>query len=314
MRGAAAVLWVLIAVAIGGATAGAGAALRVPGTPLRFGAPIGSLDTTFTAGPTSTDTLAQSRRGPVTWFGVHATVTLSFRDGRLAEAAFEADSTSPATRAYIEDELAREGYRRRCARWDPDAHVCDWSGRAEIHLELSPRSLRATMKEAEPAPVAAALPASPAPATTVAPERTGPMTAREMEALARRAAQPTPPAPRPGGPAAPRIAAAARETVTVEEDLPMDIIAHMDDDSPSLLDSCIAVRPEAARRAGVFGTVTVKVGIDTTGAVSTAAVVRGVRELDQAALACARRYRFTAWNRNGRPPAFDRVITIRFTQ
>jgi TonB family protein len=313
VREAAAASLVLIAVAIGGATA-AGAALRVPGTALRFGAPIGSLDTTFAAGPAAADTLIQSRRGPVIWFGVHATVTLSFREGRLAEAAFEADSTSPATRAYIEDELAREGYRRRCTRWDPDAHVCDWSGRAEIHLDLSPRSLRATMKEATPAPVAA-VPALPAPARTVAPERTGPMTARDMEALARRAAQPPTPTPKPSGAGAPRNIAAARETV--EADLPVDEITamtHGADGDPVLVDSCDAIRPEAARRAGIFGTVFVRIQVDSTGLVSGAAVTRGIPELNRAALACARRYRFAPPLRAGRPYAFDRVVSIRFTK
>ncbi len=161
-------------------------------------------------------------------------------------------------------------------------------------------------------PVACVVTAA-APAKTVAPERTGPMTTRDMEALARRA-------PQPATPPQSLTFVTGRETVTVEPDLPMDVITHSDNverqgsDSPSLLDSCIAVRPEAARRAGVFGTVTVKVGIDTTGTVSSAVVVRGVRELNPAALACARRYRFTAWNRNGRPPAFDRMITIRFTR
>lgn len=236
------------------------AAVRLPGTALRFGAAPEVLDTTFVAVPG--DSTLLRRRGPMAFFGVPATATLEFRERRLVGGEFLADSLSPAAAAYIEDELVHQGYRRHCARWQPDAHTCDWSGRAEIHLEIAGRSARATVREAVPRLAAAA------------------------------AADPPSGAKPPG----------ERGDVVLEGG------------EPAVLDSCRAVRPVAARKAGVFGTVLVQVSVDTLGVVRRASVAHGVPELDEAALECARHYRFQPYLVGRRPQEFLKLIAIRFTR
>jgi TonB family protein len=281
----------VIAAALVGVTA-AGAATRIPGTTLRFGAPIASLDTSFAAMPATADTTADVRRGSLSFFGIPATATLTYRAGRLAGAEFDADSTSSAARAYMEDELAREGYRRRCARWDDEVHACDWSGPAELHLESSRTALRATAHEAAPRPVVADRPgAADTRSAPALPGRIG--GAAEADTA------------RPG--VAPAPADSSRARAIDAGPPPLDTEAQV-------LDSCLAVRPEAARRAGIFGTVMVKVAADTSGTVVSAIVVRGIPELDRAALACAHRYRFLPPVRGGRRQAFERLIAIRFAR
>lgn len=261
----------LILAALAGVVSGA---TRMPGTSLRFGAALTALDTTFVVPPDAVrDTTLDVRRGAATFFGIPATATLTYRDGRLAEAEFAADSTSPAARSYIEDELVREGYRRRCLRWTPESHVCDWSGPTDLHLELNGSAVRAKVRQAEPA--LAARPAPPARITRALPNLSPPRTV--IDSLAR--------------------LAAAAQVVAV----------------PQVVDSCTAVRPEPARRAGVFGLVVVDVLVNTAGAVDSTRVVRGVPELNKAALECARRYRFS-FDPGTSPAPTWMPITIRFTQ
>lgn len=106
----------------------------------------------------------------------------------------------------------------------------------------------------------------------------------------------------------------------MEPDLPIDqindVVNHIliPIDLLPVVDSCVAVRPEAAKRAGVFGTVQVKVVIDSTGVVKSATVARGVPELNRAALDCARRYRFARFTSSSPVDRTDRILTIRFTQ
>ena len=53
-------------------------------------------------------------------------------------------------------------------------------------------------------------------------------------------------------------------------------------------------------------------GIGTLGYVRHASVTHGIPELDDAALACARRYRFRPLVIGGRPQGFSQLLTIRF--
>src|SRR5437773_8638383 len=108
MRGPAVAALILVGLAVFARPAPA--ATRVPGTALRWGLAPDRLDTTFAAVPED----STKRRGAMAFFGVPAQATLRFADGRLVAVEFAADSVSPAAASYIEDELAREGYRRRC--------------------------------------------------------------------------------------------------------------------------------------------------------------------------------------------------------
>jgi TonB family protein len=286
----------LILAALAGEVSGAA---RVPGTSLRFGAALASLDTTFVAPPDARDTTVDVRRGAMTFFGIPSTATLTYRDGRLHEAEFTADSTSPAARAYIEDELVREGYHRRCARWTPDSHVCDWSGVAQMHLELNGRAVRARVRPAEPA-LAAAAPAPPPRGTRAVPNLSPPRTV--IDSLARLAAEPHPAIPRNMAARADSRVDSARASAASEPLRP-----------PIVVDSCLAVRPEAARRAGIYGRVVVSVLVNRDGHVAGTRIQQGVPELNDAAIECARRYRFS-FDPERSPAPMWTPITIRFVQ
>jgi TonB family protein len=267
MRGAAVAAGI---VALAWLHGGAAAATRVPGTTLRFGSGMDRLDTTFVALPG--DSTKPRRKGPVRFYGFPATATLEYHDQRLVIADLVADSISAAAVDYIEDELVREGYRRQCSQWQPGAHVCDWSGRTELHLEITGASVHARVKEAAPAPAVAVAAADP-----------------------------------PGSSADPM-------QVTADGKISHVDYIPIDGAGAAIIDSCSAVRPDAARRAGIFGSVDVRVTVDAAGKVKDATIMRGIAELNDAALACARRYTFEPVVWKGRPREFVRTLTIRFTQ
>jgi TonB family protein len=70
---------------------------------------------------------------------------------------------------------------------------------------------------------------------------------------------------------------------------------------PLAIETCKPVRPDAAKREGVFGRVIVRVLLDVDGRVLDARVDRSVPMLDEAALECARRFRFAPYVVSGRP-------------
>jgi periplasmic protein TonB len=72
------------------------------------------------------------------------------------------------------------------------------------------------------------------------------------------------------------------------------------------------VYPEAARRAGVSGTVLVQVLVRKDGRVGDARVVRSIPMLDPAALEAAWRWRFRPALSGGRPVACWVAIPLRF--
>jgi TonB family protein len=72
------------------------------------------------------------------------------------------------------------------------------------------------------------------------------------------------------------------------------------------------VWPDAARQAGVRGTVIVEVVIDTQGNVSSAKILRGIPLLDQAALDCVRQWRFEPQTWNDHPMSVAATVTVTF--
>ena len=72
------------------------------------------------------------------------------------------------------------------------------------------------------------------------------------------------------------------------------------------------VLPPAAGEAGVQGRVWVRALVDTSGAVEKAEIVRGIAELDSAAVAIARRCRFRPYAPDGVRVRFRVEIPVLF--
>lgn len=285
----------MLAVAAAGLLAVAGVAahdtsLRLPGTPLRFGTSLAQVEHELRmhAAPQATwSPPPPATRGAIAWhtglrfFGLEGTATLEFKDSVLVRAAVVVDHPSPHDIDYVEDDLARRGFRRRCEQRDGLSRRCEWTGRARVRLTTSAARLEASVEPLEP-------PAGPAPEAARAP---GPGAAGAEPAV------PAPPEtlslnlPRAAG--APGI----------PDTLP----------SPVVLDSCLAIRPEIARQSGVFGSAIVEVTVDAGGQVVASRVSKGVPMLDEAALACARRYRFAPLLWRGRTHPFRVALWIRTT-
>ena len=70
--------------------------------------------------------------------------------------------------------------------------------------------------------------------------------------------------------------------------------------------------PRAALERKIEGEVVVEFLIDTKGRVSRARVVQSVPGLDEAAIECVRKWRFTPELRNGRPIAAMARVPVRF--
>lgn len=73
------------------------------------------------------------------------------------------------------------------------------------------------------------------------------------------------------------------------------------------------VYPEAARRAGIQGTVTVQALVGTDGVVRDARVVDGIPALDAAALQAVRQWRFEPARAGGKPVAVWVSVPVRFS-
>lgn len=260
--------------AIAGATAAApDTPVRLPGTALRFGASLAQVQrvvrTQAVPGAFS-HTPTQSSPGAISWqtrlrfFGLDGAATLEFEDSLLVGAAVTVDHPSPHDIDYVEDDLVRRGFHRRCEMRSGINRSCEWTARARVRLTTSETNLVAT-----------------------------------LEPLVK-------PPPRVG-----TGAAALPETLRLS--LPGPAGAPDSLPGPVVLDSCRAVRPEIARQSGVFGRVMVEVSVDTTGRVVAARIARGVPMLDEAALECARRYRFAPCLWRGRAYPFRVALPIRFT-
>jgi TonB family protein len=167
------------------------------------------------------------------------------------------------------------------------ARHCDWTARAHVRLSTSETGLDAYLEPlaAPPGPVAGASTATLA--GTAAPAL--PETLRLSL----------------GDANGPPGAAPAPDSLPARPDsLP----------APAVLAGCQPVRPEIARQSGVFGRVLVEATVDSSGRVVEARVIRGVPMLDDAALECARQYRFAPCAWRGRTHPFRVTLPIRFTQ
>ena len=227
------------------------------------------------------------REAKMRCFGLDSDATLTFVSGSLAHAAFLLHDPSPHDIDYVEDDLARQGFQRRCAQRQGLDRRCTWMGPVVVEFVSSPTMVSLDVR----------LPTPPAPRP--APESLVPPPAPAAAAPAVAAAVAARPAVAPES--------AALETLWIAATgIPDSVVA------PRVIDSCRAVRPEAARRAGLFGRVGVEVLVDTSGVVIEARITRSIPALDPTALECARRYRFVPVQRHGRPVRAWVPLSIRF--
>ena len=247
--------------------------LRVPGTGLRFGMTLAMVHRRVATVEAPAPPGAVLRRAKLRCFGLDADAKLTFESGFLTRATFTVKDPSPREIDYVEDELARQGLRRRCTQRDGLDRRCEWTGRVRVEFVSSAGTLSL---DAGPPPGTTLAAPAPAPAATPAPAEPGPA---------------------PASPETLRMAASG-----APDSVP----------APPMLDSCQAVRPPAARDAGVFGRVRLEVLVDTTGTVIDARITRSVPMLDAAALECARHYRFEPPLLHGRPAQAWVPISIRF--
>ena len=70
--------------------------------------------------------------------------------------------------------------------------------------------------------------------------------------------------------------------------------------------------PEAARRAGIQGTVIVELKIGADGSVANARILRGIPQLDEAALECVRQWRYEPTLLNGQPAPVTITAIVSF--
>ena len=248
-------------------------ALRVPGTLLRFG-----LTDTLASARGFAPAAGGTRRGGCRFFGLVSQATLGFADGRLARVQFSVANVSPYEIAYVEDQLAAMGYKRRCAKSSPGESVCDWAGRALVHLEV-----RDTSRTAAVVPPGANALAPGGSLATGGRDQAAPPIVALVPVLPETLEVPVP------GRASPYAAA----MVTGETRAP--------------------VYPEAALRTGIQGRVWLIALVDTSGRVMEANVTHGIPELNDAALEAARDWRFEPRTLRGTPCRFRVLVPILFT-
>jgi len=305
---------------------------RIPGTKLHLGMTELQLIEmgAFTEAHPADAAGATARQGSVKFFGVECQATLYFREGYLARAHFEATGVSPNTQDYVEDQLRRGKLLRECTRFSPGDHACDWLGAVKVHLEIQKDKVDARVdppaKPWESEPEASAPASQPAPAAAAAPP---PATSASPPAstggsASSSVASPAPATSTPPGggaapvttPAAPAVAPEkAPETVaTLPETLKLSLPErNASSDWPRMTTVPKLVYPEAARRESVQGVVWVLVLVDTDGTVKSAAIDRGVRELNDSALAWVNKARFAPCVKDGHPCRFWVRVAARFT-
>ena len=265
--------------AVAPAAPGTGArGATVPGTALWLGMPIARLDSL----PAFRRTAAAPNRrsGSIRFFGLPCEAVIESELDHVTRATFTVAEASAHSRDYVEDQLRRMGMRRECAQLDSQGHDCRWIGRVAMHLSWRTGVL---ISEVEPAPE----PAPPIESAATERGESGRLPDRGDSILGEAPMLPE------------TLSFSARPAPGRRPELrePMPVPAF----------------PPAARRAGVQGVVRVLATVDTTGAVVETTLLRGIPELDEAAIEAARLCRFVPLELDGRPVRFHVVIPFTFT-
>ena len=241
---------------------------RVPGTSIRFGLPLATLEARGFRQPGAIAGLTLT--GPCRFFGVPSEATLHFEDSLLIRAEFDAPASDYESR-YIEDQLRREGYHRGCRTLSDAERDCDWIGKAKLTLLIKENTLHAIADTVVPvaptAPVAIVAAAAPEPA-------------------------PAPTLP---------------DTLTVATSPLQSRYAHT-----TALKEAAPIYPDAARRAGIQGRVWTMALVDTHGEVITVVVVKGIPELNDAAVRAIVTWRFPPRNVEGTPRPYWVEVPVLF--
>lgn len=279
--------------------------LRIPGTSVRFGttlerlSAVGRFEVPAAAaatpvapgapgGPSRQPPMqhppgSDVREGPLRFFGLDATVSLVFEERSLTTARFVVNPISPHSLDYFEDQLRRLAYRRSCATRTTANWDCTWVGPATVHVTFGGSQMIAEVRPTPP-------PAEPVAAGTAGAPGTDAAVA-----------------------AGSGVAAAATADSLANETPVTLTIAESDSMPPPIaIETCRPKRPEFARRDGVFGRVVVRVLVDVDGRVADARIERGIDLLNDAALECARRFRFAPYVVNGRPTRVWHLLALAF--
>ena len=257
----------------------------VPGTPLRFGMRLAAAEAKGFTGSSE----GGGRTGTCRFFGLPCAGTLFFTDERLVRAEFAIAEASDYEERYVEDELRRQGYRRDCVTLNATQSDCVWNGRTKLALTIAGQTVKAV---AEPLglapPVTAVVASTPPPMLSHVPPKLvkpAPVIPAHTESRVDspgKAAPPagstrlTAPSPSKGG-----------ETLSVATAPLRTRFAHVRAQHEE-----VPLYPEAARRAGVQGRVWVMALVAHDGHVLDASIVRGIPELNRAALSAVMRWSF----------------------
>jgi TonB family protein len=267
----------------------------------------------------------EARKGELKFFGLACDATLFFKDGVLARVRFEANGVAPHSIDYVEDQLRRARMLRECSHYDATEKICDWMGESRLHLEIKAGHLAA---QAEPAASADATEPAAAEKATEGGAFAGTAAVKSPTSAEAKTAAPAPASPAPSSatpaspspPAAPSstppaaTSAPASETPTLPETLTISLVTrNSPSDWPRIVSSPPLEYPDAARRESVQGIVWVLALVNADGTVQSAAVDRGVKELNDAAVSWIQRSKFAPCARDNRPCRFWVRVAVRFT-
>jgi TonB family protein len=148
------------------ATAPPDTSVRVPGTVLRFGTTKAEVERKVRVALPAAGAghAGDPRTYALHFFGLDGTANLTFEGGVLTGASITIDSPTPYDVDYVEDQIARLGYRRSCAARDGLDRRCEWTGRTHISLITSAQNIVAAIEPLPPPAGTAPAHALPAPA------------------------------------------------------------------------------------------------------------------------------------------------------
>jgi TonB family protein len=116
-------------------------ALRVPGSPLRFGWTQERLATFGAFRRMSGSPPDAVRDGTCDWFGASGHAQVTFRDDRLSRIHLSLDSVAPHVLDYVMDEMRRQGFRLVDSSSSSGSQQWKWLGRTRATLATSGTSL-----------------------------------------------------------------------------------------------------------------------------------------------------------------------------
>jgi hypothetical protein len=220
--------------------------------------------------------------GPMRWFGIDGDIRLTFGPQGLSRLHWNAHRPAPHQRDYVEDALARAGYRRHCKRYDVRDRECTWNGALEVRVKCDSTTLTAEITGLGPD----------------ARRDQNVMSDDERERIAEQK----------------RLEPYLADPAPILDDtLSLDPAAlpgrHA---APTLLQAMPPDYSDALRARGVTGIVHVLALVGLDGRVTYTRATDGAPELRPLATDTLRRYRFSGYNDAGRKVRFWVWVPVRF--